>query len=217
VREAINEGVSLDVLRSLGYDLTSISSGYEGVALRNVDSWIDTGQVNEFESVLLRRSFVSVVLRALALDFDSSQHRAGIEGTMRALEEVSWASSERPRFVSCHIPSPYAPWVYNGDGTPRTAVEYRSFHDDVPGSAGLTWTQLQESYVGQVTGLSKEVLATVDHVVATSEVPPVIVLFSDQGTWIGTQHSDIRLRFRTLLAARAPGRSPLFPGRGRDR
>jgi hypothetical protein len=138
VREAIDESSSLDVLRSLGYELTSISSGYEGVALRNVDTWIDTGQINDFESVLLGRSFVSVVLRALAPDLVSSQHRARIDESMRALEEISSTSSDRPRFVFCHIPSPHAPWVYNGDGTPRTAVEYGSFHDDVPVPTGLT-------------------------------------------------------------------------------
>jgi hypothetical protein len=59
--------------------------------------------------------------------------------------------------------------------------------------------------------LSKEVLATIDRLVATSEVPPVIILFSDHGTWTGTQDGDLRPRFRTLLAARAPGRSPMFP------
>lgn len=194
----------------MDYELTSISSGYEGVALREVDSWTDTGQINEFESVLLGRSFVSVVLQALAPDFVSAQHRARIDQSLRGMEEIANPPSGRPRFVFSHIPSPHAPRLYTSNGTPRTAVEYESFHDDVP-SAGSTWAQLQELYVGQVTWLSKEVLATVDRLVAASETPPVITLFSDHGTWIGTQHGDVSLQFRTLLAARAPGRAPLFP------
>ena len=46
----------LDDFRSIGYETITVSSGFEQVAVRGSDQFLDPGQINEFEIQLLRPS-----------------------------------------------------------------------------------------------------------------------------------------------------------------
>ena len=208
VREAINDNPTLDLLHDRGYETEAIVSGWEQVTMREADRLVDTGQINEFEIGILRRSLVGHALEAFAPDFVSAQQRDRIAGVLRSLEAAPSRPGARPRFVFAHVPSPHPPWVYHEDGSPRTVVNLDSIYGETPASMGLDDNELKVGYRGQVVdieGRLLDALGGLDAAIAARGRPAVTIIFSDHGTWIGADGGDIRLRFKNLLAVRSTG------------
>jgi hypothetical protein len=103
------------------------------------------------------------------------------------------------------VPSPHPPWVFNGDGSPRTSPDIHTIYEDQPATTDLTEPQLAAGYTGSVEYLWKPVLDSIDAIDRASASPPVIVVFGDHSSWVGAMPGDVRLRFLPLLAARVPG------------
>jgi len=206
VREAINDNPTVALLRSRGYETEAILSGWEQVSMREADHVVDTGQINEFEIGVLRRSLVGHVLETIAPDFVSSQQRDRINGVFESLRTAPTRLGERPRFVFAHVPSPHPPWVYHADGSPRTVVDLDGIYGETPATMGLSNDELAEGYGGQVVDVDRrmlESLAPLDAAIEAAGRPSVVIIFSDHGTWIGADNGDIRLRFKNLLAIRS--------------
>ncbi len=206
VRNVINDNPTWTFLRDSGYEINSVSSGFEQVALREADRFVDTGQLNEFELAVLKRSVVGRVLEVVAPDSVSGQQRDRIKGIFDAFAAAPSWIGDRPQFVFAHVPSPHPPWVFNADGSPRTV----SFHDqwlaETPASTGLTVEQLKAGYAAQVADADRrlvEALPRLDAAIAARGRPAVVIIFSDHGSWIGADGGDIRLRFKNLLAVRS--------------
>ena len=134
IRTAINDGPVLDRLREQGYELIALASSYEEPALRSVDRWIDTGELNEFEVNMFRRTILRPILPVVAPDWVSSSYRSRVENEFRTLAEIAAERGSRPKFVFGHLPSPHAPWVYNADGTPRTVLDVDAMWAETPAS-----------------------------------------------------------------------------------
>ena len=211
VRKAIDEGAALEIFRSRGYETVAISAGYEHVAIRRVDRRIDSGELNEFELAMLRRSILQPLLEAFVPDLASAQHRSRIDNVFSATVSELGRPSERPRFVFAHVPSPHAPWVHHADGTPRTASDWNSLTAETPVSTGLPTAQLASAYAGQALWVSNRLLALIDDLSFDGDRPRVVIFFSDHGTWIGAHDGDIRRRFYTFFAARFPSGESPFP------
>jgi hypothetical protein len=113
----------VDDMRSLGYTTVAISSGFEQVAVRGADRFIDTGQINEFEIQLLRPSVLSTIATAVSADVFSAQQRERIESVFASLEGLAHEPSSRPRFIFGHVPSPHAPRA--SSPTSRTCTRTR--------------------------------------------------------------------------------------------
>jgi hypothetical protein len=206
VRNVINDNATWTFLRDRGYEIDSVSSGFEQVALREADRFVDTGQLNEFELAVLKRSVVGRVLEAVAPDSVSGQQRDRIEGIFDAFATApSWVG-DRPQFVFAHVPSPHPPWVFNADGSPRTVSFHEQWLAETPASTGLTVEQLKAGYAAQVADTDRrllEALPKLDAAIAARGRPAVVIIFSDHGSWIGADGGDIRLRFKNLLAVRS--------------
>jgi hypothetical protein len=172
---------------------------------------VDTGQLNEFEVFLCRRTILRPLLAAFAPDLVSSSYRARIDAGFDALAAIAAEPRTAPRFVFGHIPSPHAPWVRRADGSPRSVPDVDQTFGETPASTGLDVAALTEAYVGQVTWIDRRLIEAIDEIEAASPTPPVIVVFGDHGTWIGADGGDIRLRFLPLFASRIPGRASPFP------
>ena len=211
IREAINRNPTFDFLRGRGYSITAISSGFEEVAIREADTFVDSGELNEFEIGMLRRTILGDVVSVLAPDFVSSQQRTRIARSFGELAVIAASESNRPRFVFAHIPSPHPPWVYNADGSPRTVPAIDATYADTPAQTGLSLTELRSGYVGAVQFIHSPVIGVIDRIDRASATPPVIVVFSDHGSWIGADGGDVRLRLLNFFAARVPGQPDLFP------
>jgi hypothetical protein len=205
VRDVVNDNVTWTFLRDRGYEINSVSSGFEQVAIREADRFVDTGQLNEFEWAVLKRSVAGRLLAGLAPDAVSGQQRDRINGVFDAFATApSWIGAG-PQFVFAHVPSPHPPWVYHADGSPRT-VSLEQWLAETPASTGLTVDQLKVGYAGQVADVDRRMLETLpklDAAIAARGRPAVVILFSDHGSWIGADGGDIRLRFKNLLAVRS--------------
>lgn len=211
IRQAINDGPALDRLREEGYELIALASSYEEPALRSVDRWIDTGELNEFEVNLFRRAILRPLLPLVAPDWVSSNYRSRVENEFRGLVALAAERSARPRFVFGHLPTPHPPWTRNADGSPRTVLDVETTWAETPSNTGFALQTQLDGYAGQVTWIDRQLLATIDEIVANSAQPPIIVVFGDHGSWLGTGSGDFRLRFLPLFAARMPDGSKPFP------
>jgi hypothetical protein len=209
VRDVINDNSTFSFLRSRGYEIDAISAGFEQVAVREADRFVDTGQINDFEVGLLSRSVVSDLLEWLTPDFVSSQQRSRIHGVLDELAAAPSWPGDRPRFVFAHVPSPHAPLVFHADGSPRTVVDIQSFIAEKPAYVGLSPDALAVAYDDQVAytdHLLLDALGRLDDAIAARARPAVVVIFSDHGSWIYADGGDVRLRFKNLIAVRATDR-----------
>ena len=208
VRDAINDNATWSYLRARGYEVDSVSSGFEQVAVREADRFVDTGQINEFELAVLKRSLLGHVVGWLAPDAVSAQQRGRIQGAFEALATAPSWIGDGPQVLFAHVPSPHPPWVFNADGSPRTVGFREEWLAETPASTGLTIEQLEAGYAAQVADVDRQfldALPKLDAAIATRGRPAVVLVFSDHGTWIGADGGDIRLRFKDLLAVRGTG------------
>jgi hypothetical protein len=208
VHDVINDNRTFGFLRARGYEVHAISPGFEEVTIREADRFVDTGQINEFEIGMLRRSMLGDLLTILAPDAASAQQRDRLRDIFQALIAAPGQATDRPAFVFAHVPSPHAPWVFNADGSDRTVADLDAFYAETPASTGLTNDELGIGYAGQVVDIDRRLLSSLDQLdlaIAARGRPAVTVVFSDHGTWIGADGGDIRLRFKDLLAVRSTG------------
>lgn len=208
-RAASNPSILGD-FRELGYDTVSISSGFEQVAVRGGDRFIDSGELNEFEVQMLRPSVVAPIATLIAPDVFSMQHRQRIESVYRAFEELATETTTRPRFVFAHVPSPHAPWVTGADGSPRVVTNLETWFADTPGTTGLTRDEVISGYAEQSVYIGRRTLAAIDAALAASPRPPVILVVSDHGSSLDVSINNAETRLRNLFAAYTPGHSDLY-------
>jgi hypothetical protein len=205
VFRAASEPLVLGDFRALGYETIAVSSGFEQVAVRGADRFIDEGEVNEFEVQFMRLSLVTPVASLLAPDLFSEQQRRRIESDFSIVEGLAAASSDRPRFIFAHVPSPHAPWVMKADGSPRTAANFDSWYSDTPDTTGLSRDEVVTGYRDQSAYLGGRTLAAIDAVLAASPKPPVILVLSDHGSSLDVSTANPETRLRNLFAAYTPG------------
>ena len=212
VRDVINDNATWTFLRDRGYEIDAVSSGFEQVVIREADRFVDTGQLNEFELAVLKRSIAGRLLDALAPDVASAQQRDRIRGAFDALATAPSWIGDGPQFVFVHVPSPHPPWVFEADGSPRTVSFRDVWLEESPDTTGLTVPQLKAGYADQVADVDRrmlEALPKLDAAIAARGRPAVVIVFSDHGSWIGTD-ADMRLRFKNLLAVRSSERTVTF-------
>ena len=207
----VQENPLFDYLHSKDYEIAGIASGFAQLSLRESDRFITSGQINEFEVAVLRRTILGDLLNLAAPDFISSQYRARIHAAWDTLGQLAAERPGHPRFIFAHVPSPHPPWVFNADGSPRTSPDIHTIYEDMPETTGQTDEQLAAGYSGSVEALWQPVIRAIDDIDQHSAVPPVIVVFGDHGSWVGAAPGDVRLRFLPLLAARIPGHPAGLP------
>ena len=205
--QVVQDNPLFDQLHDKDYEIIGITSGFAQLSLREADDFVTSGQINEFEIAMLRRTVFGDLTNVVAPDFVSSQYRERIEATWTTVDQLAAERADHPRFIFAHVPSPHPPWVFNADGSPRRSGDLKAIYEDMPDTTGLTEQQLHAGYAGSVQALWNPVLDTIDQIDRESATPPIIVVFGDHGSWVGALPGDPRLRFLPLLAARVPGRT----------
>jgi hypothetical protein len=210
VHRAIAGAAVLDDFRRLGYQTYGISSGFEQPAVRGADTFIDDGELNEFEIQMMRASIIPPLLTSVVPDAFSGNQRQRIESVFDAAERLAAQKSARPRFVFAHVPSPHGPWVDQADGSPRVMKTLETWYFDTPETTGMTRDEVIKGYVGQSAYLGKRALAAVEAIQKASARPPVILLISDHGSSLDVTAANPEQRLRNLFAASTPGHPGLF-------
>jgi hypothetical protein len=221
MRWTISDNAVFEAAREHGYAPISVGAGFEQVAPRQADVYVDGGQLNDFEIGLLNATFVGNLVASLAPDFASAQQRARINGNLDILPVIAADADAQPILVFAHIPAPHQPTVFGEHGTPVEVPIDASFFADSPLERGEDLVEYRDRYRAQLPYLNERVLETIDTILDRSPEPPVIVLFADHGSasavdWTKTTPEEAdpaRLleRTATLFAALTPGRTDVFP------
>jgi sulfatase-like protein len=216
IRPFASDSSVFRLYRSLGYEVIAISSGFEEVALRGADRFIDTGQVNELETRVLGNTAIAPGIQMIDADWFAAQQRARVVAVLDAAAEVARESHARPRLVVAHVPSPHAPIVFAADGSAVSMTDLANFFDDTFVHRALPREQALAGYAGQLAHVDQLALAAIDDVLAGASAPPIILVLSDHGSaagvsWDDLNDSDLDERTANLFAAMTPGRSGVFP------
>jgi len=220
LRASLDRNRAFAALHAAGYEVGAVSPGYEGVALRSADVFLEGGQASELESVLIANSGLRHAVTALAPDALADQAR---ERVLWNLEPDHWlpgvapaATLSQPYFLFVHIPSPHFPYLFDRAGGPvndRPIVVTGRGTPAERSPAELDATA--HRYAAQLAYVDGLAIEALDEVIA--RVPPdaVIVVMADHGpdAYIDWDHLDTTPtleRFATLFAARTPGFDRLF-------
>ena len=189
-----------------GYETVSIPSDFEIVAMRNVDRFLDTGQFNEFERVLVEKNLLPLV-DLVAPGFFERQHRARVADSFSRAEDL--AGEDGPARLSfIHIASPHSPLRRAVDAGTDAATTYNVF-DDKEQFDHLGAAEYGRRLATEVGYVDEHVLSLLDKIDASGR-PSVVAVFSDHGSGAhfdtgDESGSDIDLRSANLLAVRGLG------------
>ena len=214
LRRLIDEGPIVDAFRTAGYRITAFATGFESMAMRGADRFIDSGQLNEVEWNLLFRSVAGHAISLVAPQVEPDQHYDRIVSTFDTLEVEVATAPDRPRLVFAHIASPHSPQVFGPDGErldvgPMDMPFYDQYEYELLGH-----DEFGRRLAGQVAYIDHRVVRVVDRIVA-ADPAAVIVVFSDHGLRLTppTDTSDTDVRTANLLAVRSPGRTGMIHDR----
>ena len=119
-----------------------------------------------------------------------SRFRTSVRGVFRKLDAVP--ALPGPKFVVFHTLLPHDPYVFGAQGQ-GVAFPGKTDYD-------LATTTGRRYYLRQLEFLNRELLTAIDHIVAGSKTPPVVVIQSDEGfqanpeTWGEATMNDIRVK-----------------------
>jgi hypothetical protein len=213
----INAGAALGVMREAGYEVIEVASGFEKVAMREADRYVDTGQPNEFEwNFLLTTGFARLV-QVLAPDLMTDLHRARVLGDLDATVAMAVPAAGKPRLVLAHVPAPHAPLVFATSGQPAADWGVWVPYDPYQEYRLLGHQEYTRRLADQIGFLDARTLEAVDAIVA-ADPEAVVVVFSDHGAGIHDgplpdRGTDVDLKTANLLAVRSPGRTGIVDDR----
>ncbi len=208
--KTIHDNPTFGLLDRVGYQVTVVSSGYEHLGLRGADNFVDTGQLNEFESVVAHNISASSLLTFLQPDLGRSAIRERTSAELAATLAIAASPAPGPRFVYTHLPVPHWPFVFAADCSAQDPLPVPeggiNMHGGSPDTVAATARQtmcvdrLLSAAIRELVGL----------------VPnAVILVVSDHGPdehldWWQPDAVGIDERSGTLFAARTPGHPGLF-------
>jgi hypothetical protein len=202
LHDAMVDSPAFDELRATGYEILATDPGWEHVVLRSgVDRYLDRPELSDFEMALLRRTWLAD-LPPVPRDLFFDQLRSRITGVLTDAASVASEVRSAPTFTFVHVPSPHLPLAFgrNGEATPYSSRQYRAGN---PEEFGLSEAGYRSAYAANLAYLSDRVLETLDAILATSDIPPVIVIMSDHGyTGDSPVHGESMLH--SLFAAYTP-------------
>ena len=216
IRRLASNGLVFDEFRKLGYEVVVVASGFEEVALRGADRYIDTGQINELEVRTVGNTIVAPAIQLVAPDWFADQHRSRVVSVFEAANGLAHEAHDRPRFVIVHVPSPHAPIVFGADGSAVPMHDLANFYDDTFTNRPGPKAEELAKYAAQVSHIDALALPVVDEILGGATAPPIILVLSDHGSaagvaWSDLKGSDLDERTANLFAAYTPGRSGVFP------
>ncbi len=130
--------------------------------------------LNSFESLLWENT-IFTFFTPNNLSYDG--HRNLILENLEGIKSV--APREGPQFVIGHIIAPHPPFVFDAEGN-SIQPDYAYSINDGNAFEG-TPEQYLTGYANQVTHINKLLLNTVDHILAESDQPPIIIIQGDHG------------------------------------
>jgi len=210
-RQAINDNAVFRTFRGYGYEIVSTGSGWEQLAIRQSDVYLDSGQLNTAESSMLQETGLISMVNLLAPDWAADQARGRMDGAFSEIQQVAETASSKPRLVISHVLAPHAPFVYGPNGEHLKVASSNIFQFDWLN--GGHDQQTRDAYAGQVAYVNSKVLPVVDAIIRSSRRPSVVILMSDHGSRLNTAEGTTMMSPEAddnFFAALTPGHPGLF-------
>ena len=166
-------------LKSMGYQFIHLGSWWEPTRENKyADANFNYCQIPEFSMHLLETTMIYPIVQDSSglPDWMTSpfvkefrvMHRNSVLYNFEKLAEVP--SMEGPTFVFAHVFVPHEPYVFDRNGN------YLSLEEADERSRTV-------NYVDQLVFANKKLMALVDELLSSSEVPPIIILQADEGPY----------------------------------
>jgi hypothetical protein len=209
-RQAISRNAVFDLARAHGYQTVATGSGWEQVAVRSADVYLDSGELNSFEAAMLSFSFFGELEDAVAPSFVGDQMRARVDHELQSVEVIARTPAPKPRLVFVHVPAPHPPLVFGADGQAVPVSLDSTFGFKFVGSGDDP--ALVAEFRDQTAYINERVTQSVDAILAAARRPTVIVLLSDHGARMDPVGTTVHLpeAVDNFFAARTPGHPDLF-------
>lgn len=183
LRNLIQDNNVSTFLKQQGYTFVAFSSGYFFTEIKAADIVLsDSWSLSEFQNTLLGTTPIPVILNQFAPALSQNDlHRNRI---LYIFEELAHPPEiVPPIFVFAHILAPHPPFVFGENGEPINDDRVFSILD------GSHYTdEFKEgraeyiaNYKRQLTFINKQLIKTVDAILANSPTPPVIIIQGDHG------------------------------------
>ena len=173
-----------------GYKWVAIDTGRKGLEMDDADVFIQPERlskylaykevINDFEDLLLKTT-PGIVIANFGdrlfggvydvLRFPFYDHAAYQLFDIDALQSTK--DIPGPKFVYSHIMLPHYPYMFTADGQIQTDPAY--LYEPIPVQQAI------EGYGAQVTFINSRILPVIKNIIASSKVPPIIVLQGDHG------------------------------------
>jgi len=219
-RVTLNQSPVFEFARAHGYHIRTVSPGFEHVALRDADEFLDSGEMSDFELELVNSTFLGDIADVVHPDLEASQLRSRIQRSCDVATEPSYGSMG-PALTFIHVPAPHGPFVLGATGEAVTVAPDDAFFQYADGRDGTARDEYARRYTDELQFVSGLALQCVDVIVAEARVPPVVIVLSDHGSssrvsWLRTDPTeadpqDVLERTATFFAALTPDHQDVFP------
>jgi hypothetical protein len=182
ITELVHHGQVRQILERLGYTSVAFETGFKGTQWEDADIYLSPsgsglgsnqflGGLTSFEEMLIRTSAGLVLLDSksaapTALQSNLNNPRRVHYDLIRFdLEELrNMPSRPGPKLIFAHLVIPHPPYAFEPDGS---FVDY-----DKPDDPG---------YQDQILFINRELIPLLRQIIASSAVPPIIVIQADHG------------------------------------
>lgn len=212
-----------DVLKTNGYQIIAIDSGYQSTNITDADIYwtpdnenIIQARLNGFELLLLETTLARILIDIPSISpfqlrenikvSEYGSHRQKIRYSIEKIDHV--AKLPGNYFVFVHILSPHPPFVFGPEG--EDVAPDRSYQI---GDGNHFEGDLEEYLAGyrdQVAFINHKMKLSIDRILKNSDTPPIIILQGDHGPgaylkWSSVEKSNLNERFGILNAYYFPG------------
>jgi len=212
-------------LASRGYQMVSFESGWPPTEVRDVDIFVTPGEnhvlpdvplwaLSEFDILLLQSSLLRPALDKLQASLQAAEspfewpylrHRDRILFALDTIRTIpDW---EGDYFVLAHLIIPHPPFVFGPSGESLPHDRPYSWRDGNMFEGSLD--EYRQGYRDQVAYINNVLMRLVDHLLASSETEPVIILQGDHGprafhVWGDPEATNLQEAFSILNAYYLP-------------
>ncbi len=170
--DLIQHSAVRSLLEDLGYTVVATDTGYDATRLSDADIYLAplvSAEINDFEETFLRTTAARLFIEGAAIlklppDWEKRDqaHRERILFQLEQLRQIP--AIPGPKFVFAHIITPHWPYIFGPNGEP--------VHEHPDSKTG---------YRDQVIFINRQIVPILENILATSEIPPIIVIQGDHG------------------------------------
>lgn len=192
IDKSLSNNAIQHVLKKLGYSTFASETGFNATSLKNADNYSSPFliQINQIEAFWIANNSLKYILPLFSKFINIGTFETHRLWVIHGLQYAANVSVQpQPKFVFTHIISPHPPFIFDAQGNPITpSYDYTlSDANDNPLSA----KDYSAGYVGQIEFINKQVLQTIDKILAQSVNPPIIVLQGDHGSGMYTDFNSL--------------------------